>query len=441
MRRNNEDFLVASNNKKNDALRKKYNDMQLDIHFFNEKLLSLQKILGEHNKRSDENTKNALFAEYQTLSTYIATLQAYLEKVECKTKLCFKTNKMSERDMKVFIQQAESVETMRQILESTEQSMPDFTDLKSCRSSESLADDERTDDSLSPYVQNESQAKDDESPRAVDSLSQLIENASQLEYNVSTARIWLRRGAFVLGCLLAGTAITCLMMLVMTPAICIPAAFFIAIKAILAIPAFIGIGKAVTTTTNVNMGTFNVPFTTQVPSTIGAVMMPAMGISQVRKLSILNPKREVAARNMQAATINSLYVQLKKQVSALSNSEVKTFLLSVVDRAGTMYNEGMTSWTHETQQSKMRKARLILKETAKIVESDEIPANIKSLLSTKINNEHNFGDLLNSQRNSSTFWKTSSRFAKDVFSKVDAIKDPKREKRVTLDAIYHPMAG
>ena len=90
-----------------------------------------------------------------------------------------------------------------------------------------------------------------------------------------------------------------------------------------------------------------------------------------------------------------------------------------------MYNAGVGSWFYESQKSKMHKARLILREVAKIVEGT-IPETVDALLSHKINNSaYSFGQLLNAQRNASFFSNRTSTIAKNC--------DVKRDEHPAVD--------
>lgn len=414
MRDRNEAILMAADKEKNQRLWDLHKQLNDDVVFFKAKL---QQLLWAINQLSAQALdENELTQDFNTLSKYVSTLEKYLLSIQYSTKLgLIKINKMSAQDMLVLEAQAVGVRKMRDWV--TNEMPAPVVDRRARRAPiPAPAADGRAYRASSPE------------PQAIqpDQLSALIDEAKTMDYNVSTARVWMRRAGFVLGSLIAAAAAITLVAVLMTPAGSISAAVLLGLK--VALPAFLGflgVIHPVTTTTNINMGIFNVPVTTPVPSTIGMLGAGMAGLFSLRKSGILNPQREEDARNTQAATVNQLTDSLRKKINAVDghHAEVKNFLLDVVDYADKLFNEGVSSWTHETQKSKMQKARLILRETAKIIE-DQIPNDIHALLSTPINgSRYTFSDLLNSQRNNvSTLWKTSSGFFSAIAGKYAALK-------------------
>ena len=123
-------------------------------------------------------------------------------------------------------------------------------------------------------------------------------------------------------------------------------------------------------------------------------------------------------------------------LNQMEAGEVKRFLVSVVTEADKMYNAGLGSWFYESQQSKMQKASLILKETAKIVEGKiSADASVAGILKAPISNDtYTFGELLNAQRRSVSFWKSTSNLMRSVRPSECVLRSGKT-RSISLSAI------
>lgn len=379
MRIDLEDILASENADKKAALIKQYQELQLHVFFFEEKIAELRdKLTGLIVNQLPDNVVNnetqEVVRDIETLTKLIDTLKAYLEVIKSGSILGFKTKKMSGNDIAVLEHQVKVMQKMRALIATSED-------------------------------QNAA-------PQASDKLSKLIDDSKKLEYDVTRTRVWMRRGINLLTGLVAAIAVVAVVAFMMTPAGHITAAAAGVVIALRAAAAFFGIGKAPIAHAHLNVGPFPLDISAPVPSNVAAVAPAFFGAALVAKLKITNPPREKAARNMQAATINKLIDDLNKKINALPDGEVKTLLLKVVENADKMYNAGVGSWFYESQKLKMKKARLILCEVAKIVEG-VIPENEYALLNTKINNSmYTFGQLLNAQRNASFFSNRTSNIAK-----------------------------
>ena len=368
-----EDFLRAKDAEKNEQLKKQYQRLQAEFIFWNNQLAQLQTTIAE--KVQANTPSDQLQTEWQEIAALTETLKNYLEAIKCTTIFNFKTCKMSDKSMGVLEAQVTAMEEMRELLPSS--------------------------DVLT-------------TPR--NHLSTCIANASRMTYDVSQKRVWARRAKLLLTGLVIAALVITVALLVMTPGVNIAA---IAVSSLLAIKATLALFKLhapVFVHTTIPVGSMHLPITAQVPGSLAPVTS-GFSATLARKFAICNPTREVAARNMQAATINHLTGELNKKISALKEGDVKTFLLSVVDKADRMYNAGVGARFHETQQSKMQKARMILEVTAKIVEGDALPNSVNELLERKVKGNYTYGQLLNTQRNASLLRNRTSRFFKAVSDK------------------------
>jgi len=382
MRINLEDVLVSENAEKNAVLIEQYNELQRNVFFFEARLVKLKEqlrlLMTQENNGMTAEAK-IISGDIQTLTQLVDTLTGYLDVIKSDSILGFKTKKMTENDLVVLERQVKEMRKMRALITTDE-------------------------------VQNQVERP---AAHSSDQLSQLITDAEKLEYNVTKTRVWARRGINLLTGLVAAVAIVAVIAFMMTPAGHITLAAAGVVIALRAAAAFFGIGKTPVEHAHLSVGPFPVNIATPVPSTAGALAPALFAPALVKKLRITNPPREEAARNMQAATINQLTNELNKKIGSLGDGEVKTFLLKVVAEADKMYNAGIGSWFYESQKSKMEKARLILREVAKIMEGS-IPETVDALLHTKINSaNYTFGQLLNAQRNASFFSNRTSTIAEN----------------------------
>lgn len=444
---------VLQNQKNNENFKTLLSTFRSDYAFFQQRLLQLQAALAS----AQDNAQEIVNDDYQTTQKLLATFQVYLDTQKASIKLGFiTTNKIDDADFAIFKAQAKNLNSLRKMVE---QSAPNNNAQPAnvSRRSSAAPDDSQSapnnPQSSNVPIPLSAAADDDQSvapadrqpaaPAAPaqsssDALSRLIDDAKNMAYDVSYTKVWLRRTASVLSGLVAFAAATAAICLLMTPGVNIIAAVVAVPVALAALGAFWYMGKPETATMHTHvqaMGT-SLPanFTMPVFSTAGLALAGFMGVNAVRKLPIMNPKHEVAARNSQTATINQWTDLLKKKIKALQDSDAKTFLLSVVDKADRMYNEGATAWFYETRTSKTKKAHLILRETAKIMEGDLNNLTVDGILKKTINQtDYTFADLLNAQRNRSTFWKKSS-------ATMDAVGEKVSAKLMSLDEIDRSIA-
>lgn len=377
------DILTTENAAEKAVLIVQYEELQQHVFFFQTKLAKLKeesfRLMSAQPTITSEAMRTTV-SDIETLTKLIDTLNSYLEVIKFGSILGDKINKkMSENDIGVLKSQVAVMKKMRTII-SAEETLP-VARRASIQSS--------------------------------DKLSQLIADAGLQEYNVTRTQVWARRGITLLTGLVFAVAAVAAVAFLMTPAGHITAAAAGVVIALRAAAAFFGIGKAPIAQTHLSIGGYPVNIAATVPSTAGALLPAFFGAFLAKKLRFTSPVREEAARNMQAATINTLTNDLNKQIRLLPDGEVKTFLLKVVENADKMYNDGVNSWFHESQQSKMKKARLILAEVAKVVEG-RVPATVQDILNLKINNSsYSFGQLLNAQRNVSFFSDRTSSIAEN----------------------------
>lgn len=391
MRVRTEDMVTAKKSGNQTDAENCYVQLSRDLAFFEVKLQALDNILAA--LKTLEEARHWL-EERKTLQSFVDALKNYFSEIETKTTLGFKRNKLNDQDMLVLKAQADGIHGMREKLRSDTMSL--------------------------------------------DNLSQLINDAAQMEYQVSYAKVWLRRGIALVGGLVSAALTVGVVALMMSPAVHIGAAIAAVPTMLAAALAFFYARSPVTTSTSVNLNGYPVNVSTPVPSTLGVAGAGIVSVSLFHKLRVTNPKKEEAARMLAVGTINQLTDQLKIKIEALSDTTVKDFLLSVINEADKMYNAGAQSWFYEMRVSKMQKARLILRETAKLLE-EKAANSVNEILSRQINVTghefklcYTFQQLLNAQRNTYSFFSNrTSHFAKVI------LKDAKDigKNAVSLKAI------
>lgn len=275
-------------------------------------------------------------------------------------------------------------------------------------------------------------------------LSALIDEAEKLEYDVPKWKIWARRALFVLGALVTSSIAIAIACCLMTPGVNILTALVMVPTALTAILAFIYLHKPVSVNESSHMTMDGIPINVTGQMTLGAslgALLPmAMAFNPMRKHStIINPPREIAARNLQAATINKLSSELIKEIKKLNDSthsDVKKFMLSVVYKTEKMYNAGVSSCFYESQSTKLQKARMILRETAKIVESDNIPKTVDEILCLEVANKVKnrkgnitnakitYGHILNIQRNCPHFFNQNTKLKTQLIKETTNVNWP-----------------
>jgi len=236
-------------------------------------------------------------------------------------------------------------------------------------------------------------------------LSTLIRDTKNLTYKNN---IWAKRAKFIAISVVTAVAVATLMTMMMFPAIGIPAAFCAIPLALQSLGSFFYLCKPATTS-------FNIPFLGSVSTpisggSIGTMVMP-VGYGIEAAVKSAKNSRASAAQLTQTATINELSRRLALSLEKKTGQDdVKSFLKTVINQATKMHNEGLKCFLYENQQSKIKKARMILEETAKIIEKESLPTSVNDLLSTPVYENKNYGDLLNAQRKTiirreSSLWK------------------------------------
>lgn len=369
MRKPLEQIIIPTDPTKQDELIAMYLELQSDLAFFSTRLIDLQKTLTT----TDALEQRQVFEEMKNVKQLIQTLESYIDVVHTKTILGIPNNKMTDQDIAVMQAQRQGIRSLRNMIET---------------------------------------------PKG-DLLSMLIDDATKMEYKVSTARRWLRRGAVVLGGLITGALVLGVITAAMTPGVNLIAAVLMIPTMLSAAAAFIGLRQPVVATTQINTGIFPLSISTPVPTTAGVLLSFFSGAGLIRKLRITNPEREASARDLQTAAMNGYTDQLKKKISRLHNVETRSFLKAILDKADRLYNEGASSWLSETRSDKTIKARLILREVAKILENaDSSKLTVEEINDRRLGgSNYTFFDLINAQRNASTFWKTQSDTVKSLSEK------------------------
>ncbi len=361
-----ETYIANQNGEKQTAVETAVLSIEEDLAALTERLNALNASMSNLTGRITQERQD-LLRERQSVEKLIETTRAYLKSLEANHLLGFATNKISDTDLAILEAQAKQVRTLRAI-------------------------EERN-------------------------LSQLINDAATMQYTVPGWKKWLRRSSKVLGHLVCASIAVAGAVALMTPGVNIVAAAVMVPTMFVSAAAFLHLHKAATTSAAIQFGPFPVNLTTPVPSTLGIDAAAVYGAALFNKVRVTNPLREETAENNRIAMTNHLIDNLKNKIKLLSDeqAEVKMFLLSVVKKADQMFNEGARGWFYETRNSKMRKASLILRETAKLLERVDMPSTVGAVLNTRINGEdYRFGELLNAQRNKFSFWKTSSATVKQL---------------------------
>ena len=369
MRKSLEQIIVAKNKAQQEKIIGLYLQLQSDLAFFTEKLTSLQQALI----KIEADKRRELFDEIQNTKQLITTLEAYLTDIEAKQTLYITHGKMTDTDITVLEAQSRGINMLRTAVSSS---------------------DDKT-----------------------DNLSALIESSANMAYSVSPARRWLRRCGVVLTGLVCGAVALATVTAFMTPGVNIVTALLMAPMMLSSVAAFIGLRSPVTTTTQINTGFGPLNIATPVPTTLGVVTSFFMGASLCRKLRLTNPAREEAARNVQTATVNNCIDLVKKKTKNLGdNIKLQEFLNNLIKKAECLYNEGADSWLAETREAKMQKSRLILREIGEILKvANHKEYSVDDAMNRQLkNSKYTFFDLINAQRNQSTFWKKESDTTKSL---------------------------
>lgn len=372
MRSQSRSTFIATNPEQTETMESSRLTLEQNISFFQVKLRELD---NKSSVAADVNEGVQLCRERETVKALIESLQLYISELKCKTTLGVARNKMSEADIAVLEAQAAGIQKMRSFVDPAQ-------------------------------------------GQSNNQLSELIDSAAKMEYQISYRRVWLRRAASVLGGLAAIAATVAVGCILMSPGVHIPAAMAMIPTMLASVAAFLYFRqKPATIHTPVNIGAFHTTAAVNVPTTLGVLGAGVIGASLFAKLRVTNPAREEAARKVGVNTMNYASDELRKKIEKLVIGEdVKQFLLSVVDQADKMYNSGVESWFYESRSSKMTKASLILRETAKLVERADIGTfTLDAILANRVENaDYSFRQLLNAQRNRSLFSNRSSRLFKAV---------------------------
>lgn len=359
-------------------------------------------------------------ADIDMLNQLIQALTNYLEKIKCASTLCVKRNKMNETDMTLLLRHAQSLEQLYALKkDSSPKIISEALRESSNASGGSLVSAEESPKTKTHEASNRNQSFPANSPVIQSEtqvvkkpLSELIADAAKLEYQISYLCVWLRRILFFVGSLLAAATAIAITTILMTPGVNIGAALVTIPSMLLASLAFFYLRKPVFMPESFNVG--EIDFNVKVPmfSTLFTGVAGGYGIHFLKKLSIINKPREIAARNLAAGTVNCLTHELTKKVDAISNNDnVKKFLLAVIKKAEDMYNDGAKSTIYERRTSRMQKGRLILSETAKLIEANIIDekTTVQTILDQKIAGSlYTYGQLLNAQRDTFSFWKRTT---------------------------------
>lgn len=387
----------------NKANQVKLEDLHLRLKIGMDKINSEITTLSEKTKDISMNPKVALTDEekllcddQKKLKFLLDALSTYIKEIEYSWKGILRNNRMCDNDIRILELQA--------------------TNLFKVFGSPAVASA-----SVSPVDQKENKSpvlsevsllsSEDDKKKPINTLSQLIIEAGECEYKTSKKRIWMRRAMLVVTCLVAASITAAFCACLMVPGLNIGAALLLVPKVLQSVCAFIYLGNGAFMQETFKFDgmreTVNIP----VFMTAWPIFAAITAFFSASKIHITTKPREVAARDLQVGTVNKLASDLTKNINALTDfvvtAEVKTFLLATVTEAIKLYNSGATSLFREAQTSKMDKARLILSETAKIIESENIPETVDDLLANAVDSFTLF-DLLNSQRNSTTFWKSTS---------------------------------
>ncbi|MCX7122032.1 MAG: hypothetical protein NTZ67_09740 [Gammaproteobacteria bacterium] len=418
MRRNTntEDFLRASNSKETEEMKAAFFSLMNDLNYFKERLPTLRKkslemgdkirnkgnnSSGDVNKHSVEEEVFACQNDADQLTKLIIALEDYIEKIKYSTFLSIKVNKMSDADIAILKTHATNVRDMRNVLE---QEVPDTM----------------------PSAGTSAPAKPAQQGKK---LCNRFSDAEKSGYQIATWKIWARRTALVLGCLVAAAAAIAITCAIMTPGVNIITALVMVPVALTGILAFLGLHKPVSIAKNTKIDidgiSMNISGSLPVMASLGALIPGAMALKAVLKDStIIKPPRETTARNLQAATLNILTDTLIKKIELLSDEthkEVKAFLLGVVEKTDKMYNKGVGNLFHESQTTRIKKAQMILRETAKIMEKDKIPETVSEILNSKVsftvnkeNKELEYSHVLNIQRDKPHFFNQNTKLKSDL---------------------------
>ena len=116
---------------------------------------------------------------------------------------------------------------------------------------------------------------------------------------------------------------------------------------------------------------------------------------------------------------------LTAKINKLEKGDVKKFLISVVEQAIELHEAGSRDLFHGAITSKMQKAQMIFRVIQELINlKDAMPKTINEILNYKTpNSEHTFFELLNSQRNTSTFWKSHSNLINQLLKKMPNLKE------------------
>jgi len=385
-----------------------------DEHIIEKKLQALR---AQENKEKEiaaaEEELDHVLDDCKRVFSLIKTLKQYIKKITYTTIF---DSKMGEKDIAVLKAQVSAMENVVALL--IEETGTHNTD--AANQQQPNPESARSTDSTGTVAHSVTPTQS-----AKKSLSQLFADASKQEYDISKKKIWLRRAAYVLTGLAIGVGAIFLGCLLMTPVGHVGAA-------ITATFALIHFCKPAVAHTTVNVDGIPLPLSTPITAPPSSILMgPYAFFRWITGGAFVNNARETAARNLQAATINKLTDALIKKIKDPKNGmseEVRAFLLGTVKEADAMYNEGVGSRFYESQSTKMQKAREILHETAKIVESGTIPTTVNEILSNPvgqfINRKTNatgekvtYGHILNIQRNCPHFFNQDTQLKTNLIKK------------------------
>lgn len=380
--------LEAVDYKETGPLKRKYEFLAGELSVYQTKLNELQLALSnlDLDKAESSDERSLLLTDQRALNNLITMVNLYLHEIKCTSILGIRKDRMSKKDIDALNLIEAGIKNMHKYLTAPEK----------------------------------------------DKLSVLIEDASKCHYDVSYTRTWLRRGALLLAGLIVGAIVITAAVIFMTPGINLIAVAAAIPTTLLAAAAFIGLRSTVTSA--YSLDGFSVPM--NVPSNLGLATAPLAGVWMLRKslFKIVDPSREVAARNLQLAQINKLSVELIKKINLFEEGDVKKFLLAVTEEAKKMVNDGASSYFYEAQSSKIEKGCLILKATARIIENEKLN-DIKTILDEPIKNDYTYRQLISAQRYSGLFKNKTSALAYRLMQKGVPSSLLQSEKALTLRSI------
>lgn len=327
------------------------------------------KLLEKLSPGLTDSNNNKIMSDLNSIQSLLKAIKKYINVMELS-----KNNKTNERDHTVFEAQTHNLKSLCALF---------------CATSSNKARELSESDTVSSVTVIQPL------PSQCNTISDLFQNACQMQYSLSDTVVGMRR---VISFMIFVMATACIAALscaattfFMTPGIDYsdpPALFRLNMRAML---AFWHFGNTVYKDYNVNLPDMgmNMPVPIPVPS---FMILPFSSLFSgalsayflLRKLRITDPVRESAAREFQAAMVDFYCAQLKNKIGEIVTDEIKEELLLTLDKTNQLYRDGVNSWFHGQQSSKMQQALEIFCETAKLVGQatlTELPQEYRALVS------------------------------------------------------------